>query len=815
MYAQRNPASDTLLTQTFHPSSAEDHFTTQNFLEEQQQQQQQQYNQEQLDEIQEQLNSSNMVQRFQISEANNFAFQTFGNNILGNSLPADWQQQLYSNDEMCGLVNDTNFPTNVFVDDLMSSNFVDEGSSWILDQNTEPLQLNQQDEIQQVHTPLSNSSSDTDSDQNNESDLNEQNRAQTPGPLQKSNIPNYLTIRRRSLSADNIHALAKSQQITANRKMIYPIQQHSEQISFDRTRSPISPAIRFEPQLQFLKQEACISQNIQIENQPNNINNDNNDNDRNNNRRQNSRTSSPSPQTVHATRPHLSRSISHQQIGPINHAQKLSELQARFKVKLDKRTQRSMPNIQLAAVAHGAMLQSNVTTPQKTNQNGGSGGVPIMDISSSSLSTPSTPTFPNEKPPNVAKQTLNPPRRGHTRKRSLSAPTTPFPNLTHHLPGSVPLKPAQSFPLNFSMASYARRPIQIQRNPKHSHATTIMSSEEYQRKLDEELEKVDFEDITVSELKEMLRQRGKPATGKKAVLMQRLQEEVEFVKAMKNTNNQLKNNNNSQFNQMISTPTSPSGVSLQSRIANLHISSPPMHSRRFSPYGSVSIPGSPRMMPSGLGNGRTGFNGNNVAYPEGDEWQFHSVGIQPLMPHNIEDATVQSHSIMMMGQATTQQQQQQQQQEMFGQQQPSSAPPTTTEFDQAFQQPPSSAPPMTTEFVDAYDFINPINLMSIGPDMMRLSVSDAEDTQSVLLKQESDNENKVERQTNGSLLPNETVTGILTQQALGFDFNSHQQLQDEHMMLKSDDFLNYTSVAPQHLPMQLELQQDGMGFSRW
>ncbi|CAG8441448.1 1446_t:CDS:2 [Diversispora eburnea] len=260
---------------------------------------------------------------------------------------------------------------------------------------------------------------------------------------------------------------------------------------------------------------------------------------------------------------------------------------------------------------------------------------------------------------------------------------------------------------------------------------------------------------------------------------------------------------------MISTPTSPSGISLQSRIANLNISSPPMHSRRFSPYGSVSIPGSPRMMPSGLGNGRTGFNGNN-AYSEGDEWQFQNVGIQPLMSHNIEEATVQSHSIMMMEQATTQQQSQ----EMFGQQQPSSAPPTTTEFDQAFQQPPSSAPPMTTEFVD-YDFINPMNLMSIGPDMMRLSVSDTDEAQNVLLKQESDNENKVERQSNGSLLSNETVTGILTQQTLGFDFNSQHQLQDEHMMLKSDDFLNYTSVAPQHLPMQLELQQDGMAFSRW
>ena len=69
MYTQRNQSSGTLLTQAFHPPSAEDQFS-QNFLEEQQQQQQ--YNQEQLEDIQEQLNSSNLIQRIHMADNNNF-----------------------------------------------------------------------------------------------------------------------------------------------------------------------------------------------------------------------------------------------------------------------------------------------------------------------------------------------------------------------------------------------------------------------------------------------------------------------------------------------------------------------------------------------------------------------------------------------------------------------------------------------------------------------------------------------------------------------------------------------------------------------
>ncbi|CAG8447079.1 20037_t:CDS:2 [Dentiscutata erythropus] len=62
---------------------------------------------------------------------------------------------------------------------------------------------------------------------------------------------------------------------------------------------------------------------------------------------------------------------------------------------------------------------------------------------------------------------------------------------------------------------------------------------------------------------------------------------------------------------------------------------------------------------------------------------------------------------------------------------------------------------------------------------------------------------------------------MLTQhQTLDFDFNA-QHLQDGNVLIKSEDFLNYspmTSIShqsSQHLPMQIELPQDGMNFGGW
>lgn len=164
-------------------------------------------------------------------------------------------------------------------------------------------------------------------------------------------------------------------------------------------------------------------------------------------------------------------------------------------------------------------------------------------------------------------------------------------------------------------------PIQIQRMPRN--ACQPVDAEQHQRQLDEQLEKVDFDDITVSELKDMLRQRGKPATGKKAVLIQRLQEELELVKSIRsghaqrppmNIQNRPKSYQGSSSptishspisvgspssmpNSSMLYPGSPNSVtmSLNGHIANMHIGSPPtssQHMRRYSPYAT---PGSPRL----------------------------------------------------------------------------------------------------------------------------------------------------------------------------------------------------------------------------
>jgi len=53
----------------------------------------------------------------------------------------------------------------------------------------------------------------------------------------------------------------------------------------------------------------------------------------------------------------------------------------------------------------------------------------------------------------------------------------------------------------------------------------LFNQSEHLRKLDEELDKVDFDDVTVYELKDLLRKRGLPSSGKKAILTERLLDE--------------------------------------------------------------------------------------------------------------------------------------------------------------------------------------------------------------------------------------------------------------------------------------------------
>jgi len=131
-------------------------------------------------------------------------------------------------------------------------------------------------------------------------------------------------------------------------------------------------------------------------------------------------------------------------------------------------------------------------------------------------------------------------------------------------------------------------PIQIQRVTR-PNSNQPFDAESHQRQLDNQLTKVDFDDITVSELKEMLRQRGKPATGKKAILLQRLQEERDIAKGGRSPGSSRLTNRHSQplpfSSRSLNLPETPKQQRPRSFQGGGSIGSPPATtSRRYSPY---------------------------------------------------------------------------------------------------------------------------------------------------------------------------------------------------------------------------------------
>lgn len=76
----------------------------------------------------------------------------------------------------------------------------------------------------------------------------------------------------------------------------------------------------------------------------------------------------------------------------------------------------------------------------------------------------------------------------------------------------------------------SKRPLPVQIPRVHQTQMSKPTTEAQRQKLDEKLERVNFDDITVAELKEMLRERGLSATGRKAELLRRLKGEYETLK---------------------------------------------------------------------------------------------------------------------------------------------------------------------------------------------------------------------------------------------------------------------------------------------
>ncbi|KAF8939370.1 hypothetical protein BGZ58_009898 [Dissophora ornata] len=159
------------------------------------------------------------------------------------------------------------------------------------------------------------------------------------------------------------------------------------------------------------------------------------------------------------------------------------------------------------------------------------------------------------------------------------------PNVT---PGSESAPLASPSILSTSASSPA--PIQIGRiTPRHSSSQA--RTEEQQRQLDAAMERVDFDDVTVAELKEMLRQRGKHGGGKKADLIKRLQSEIEIIRANRQSVARAGAG-------AIPAPLASPTHSLYKTLGGMHIGSPPVHNNiagtgpsnlRYALYNTIPL----------------------------------------------------------------------------------------------------------------------------------------------------------------------------------------------------------------------------------
>ncbi|CAO0793458.1 unnamed protein product [Mucor circinelloides] len=151
-------------------------------------------------------------------------------------------------------------------------------------------------------------------------------------------------------------------------------------------------------------------------------------------------------------------------------------------------------------------------------------------------------------------------------------------------------------------------PIQIQRvSAQNTTAAKPLDAETHRRQLDDKLEKVNFDDITVAELKEMLRERGLSATGRKAELMNRLKEEYELLMSRGGAAAVAASG--------IPATTSPAlstSSLVQRRLANMNIVDSPkrqQQSRLYAPY-------SPPVRHSSVSAGQLGTHRLASSVPE-------------------------------------------------------------------------------------------------------------------------------------------------------------------------------------------------------
>lgn len=129
-------------------------------------------------------------------------------------------------------------------------------------------------------------------------------------------------------------------------------------------------------------------------------------------------------------------------------------------------------------------------------------------------------------------------QQGRQRANTIPGSTAPpYPPQTTSSPYSASVKPSVSTPPvgKIAISSNPSKSIPAATSPlpgmipmmgfPSKLSRDLFTQSEHLRKLDEELDKVDFDDVTVYELKDLLRKRGLPSSGKKAILTERLLDE--------------------------------------------------------------------------------------------------------------------------------------------------------------------------------------------------------------------------------------------------------------------------------------------------
>ncbi|KAI8067106.1 hypothetical protein BC940DRAFT_319543 [Gongronella butleri] len=175
----------------------------------------------------------------------------------------------------------------------------------------------------------------------------------------------------------------------------------------------------------------------------------------------------------------------------------------------------------------------------------------LSPLSEMSLASPQVQAIP--EPVAAAAQEVYMPRttsfvKGHRRRRSSSVPSLFYskkrqPMMMHgfsaqqaqpmgYEPAMVPplsqVQVQTMQPNSYQMPFQKPMPIQIQRNPPKS-AKKAPAPKRSQEDLDASLLKINFDDVTVAELKELLRERNLSIAGRKAELHERLHREKQRV----------------------------------------------------------------------------------------------------------------------------------------------------------------------------------------------------------------------------------------------------------------------------------------------